>query len=139
MLITGFAVYGGLTPGAFTLAPFVAGEYVQQQAIDGFWAGAWAGSYWYHWFPERADWSLIIETALLIMVAMAYLSTVIGLVIDPLQRWLGLHQRRLRRLLMTLENDILGTDPKNMRLPDTFLPRIVDAAETVVIMLRIGP
>ncbi|MEZ5825837.1 MAG: DUF6635 family protein [Geminicoccaceae bacterium] len=139
VLLVGFAVYGGLTPGAFTLAPFVADEYVQRQAIEGFWAGSWAGGIWYDHFPERAGWEFKLQTALLIMVAMAFLSTVIGIVVDPLQRWLGLHQRRLRRLVAVLEKQALGDDARDLRLADTFLPRLVDAAETVIIMTRLGP
>ena len=86
VLLTGFIYYSGLTPGAFTLAPYIAREYAQSQAIDSFMLGSWAGSIWYDYFPAETDWWLLIYMTIVIMVAMALVVSVIGIVIDPLQR-----------------------------------------------------
>lgn len=135
----GFLVYKGLTPGAFTLAPYLAQSYAASRAANEFWLGSWAGGYWYGFFPPEIDWSLVLQTAGLIMLAMAILASLIGIIVDPLQRALKLHHYRLNRLIAASGEAAMGERARGLRLADTILPRVIDAAETAIISLRIGP
>jgi hypothetical protein len=101
-LVIGLVLLQALTPSALSLGPILAQEYAQSSAIQDFWAGSWAGGYYYSWYPAEASLGEKAATTVLVMVIFAVGSTFIGLVTDPLQQALGLHRRRLERFVDTL-------------------------------------
>lgn len=134
----GLVVLKALTPSAISIGPLLARELAQQEAIQGFWLGTWAGSYYYSWYPVDASWPEIVGMTSLAMVAFALLATFMGLVTDPLQQALGLHQRRLRRLVATLERIARGEADARLALPDPYIARAADLADIVLMALRFG-
>lgn len=134
---TGLALVQALTPSAISLGPLLAQEMAQQQAIQGFWLGAWAGSIYHGWFPVSASWSELVGVTLTIMVCFALLSTFIGLLTDPIQQLLGLHRRRLERLIKTLELIASGKPDAALDLPDPYIARLTDLADLALIAMRL--
>src|SRR5207245_9095468 len=105
-IATGFfaAGFGALavkqaTPGLVTLSSAIAGAMAQQTAIAAFPLGASLGGLWYGLFPATAGTGLLAATTGGVFLTGAVLAAFSGIVTDPLQRRLGLHRRRLLRLL----------------------------------------
>ena len=91
--------------------------------------GGLAGSVWYGWFPRQTDWQLIILTALTLSTMLALLATFAGLLTDPLQARLGIHQWRLRRLVKALRGGTFAA-------PEHALARTGDIADAVMNAVR---
>jgi hypothetical protein len=91
--------------------------------------GASAGSLWYGLFPAAASPLLVggITGGLLALTSVA--SAFAGIIADPVQKGLGLHQRRLHRLIDAVEKqwtsehenaEFVARDPYVARLLDIF-------------------
>ncbi len=135
-LMVGFLVLHALTPGALSLGPLLAQQYAEQSAVESFWAGAWAGEIYYAWWPTEASWPFTIFMTVLVMMLFAVCSTFMGLVTDPIQQAMGLHEQRLRRLIDTLERHAKGEDDARLALPDPYIARLGDLVDWVNIGLR---
>lgn len=137
LLAVGLFLLQALTPSAISLGPMLAQEMARREAIEGFWLGPWAGGLWYGWFPSAATGPELVATTLGVMVGFALLATFTGVLTDPLQQRPGLHERRLNRLITTLERAALGEDAR-LDLPDPYIARITDLADVLLIAMRLG-
>lgn len=125
----GAMAFKQMTPGALSLGPVLAGAAAQYAAIASFPLGATLGGLWYGAFPATAGVATTIAfTGALVLVA-APVSAFAGLVADPVQRRLGLHQRRLGRLIDAIERDLKGDGPGGFEVRDHYVMRILDFAE----------
>ncbi|MFO1163565.1 MAG: DUF6635 family protein [Reyranellaceae bacterium] len=135
-ILIGLATLHALTPSAITMGPLLAQELAQREAIQGFWLGSGLGSLWYAWFPPEVDLTRTIGITAAAMAGFALVATFIGILVDPLLHALGLHRRRLGRLVDTFERAALGDDTAKLRLPDLYLARLVDLADIALLALR---
>lgn len=135
-LVVGLATLNALTPSAISMGPALARANAQSEAMAAFWLGPWAGSLYYSWWPAQATWDETLLTTLLVLIAFALVATFMGLVTDPLQQALGLHERRLNRLLATLERAAAGEAEARLDLPDPYVARLADMADVATIALR---
>ncbi|WP_262265638.1 DUF6635 family protein [Microvirga yunnanensis] len=90
------------TPGVMTLGPVLATTLAQQAAIASFPLGAGLGSVWYGFFPAAVSPVLIGGVTGGLLAVSSIASAFAGIVADPIQRQLGLHHRRLFRLIDAL-------------------------------------
>ena len=132
----GIALLHAFTPSAITLGPLLAHEFAQREAIEAFWLGPSAGAVWYGWFPADAGWTRTIATTLLAMCSFALVATFAGVLTDPLLRTLGVHRRRLNRLVDTMERVALGEADATLGLPDLYVVRATDLIDLVLLTLR---
>jgi hypothetical protein len=135
-LCIGMILLQALTPSAISLGPLLARQLAQKEAIDAFWLGPWAGAVYHGWFPASATWPETVATTLVVMACFALAATFMGLITDPVQEWLGVHRRRLRHLVDTLERVALGDRDAVLALPDHYLARITDLADVALMALR---
>jgi len=126
------------TPGLATLSSGLAAMIAQQTAIAAFPLGAWLGSLWYGMFPASADPGLLAATSACIFLGGAMLAAFSGIVTDPLQRRLGLHRRRLERLLQMLEGELTGQPGRNRILQDHYVARLVDIFDLIALAMRVS-
>ena len=141
-IATGFlaAGFGALavkqaTPGLVTLSSAIAGAIAQQTAIAAFPLGASLGGLWYGLFPATAGTGLLVATTGGVFLGGALLAALSGIVTDPLQRRLGLHRRRLLRLLRALEGILSGETGQSLTIYDHYVARLAD----IVDILALGP
>lgn len=114
------------TPGAFSLGPLLAQALATKLAAGSFPLGAGIGSLFYGAFPAGGSlWLTAGVTGGLIGLA-AILASVSGVVTDPIQRRLGLHQRRLRRLVDALEHELLEGGGHRFSVRDHYAARLLD-------------
>ena len=132
----GAVAFKKLTPGMMSLGPATAHVLVQHAAIAGFPLGSGAGALWYGVFPAAAPAALSIGLTGGLMAAGAVIAAFSGVVTDPIQRHLGLHQRRLRRLIDCLERELTGAGESRFAVRDHYVARTLDVIEALGLVWR---
>lgn len=116
-----------LTPGAVTLGPALAGVISQHVAVTSFPLGAWAASAWYLVFPLAPPGAgLVMTTTGGLMLASASLAAFAGVIADPVQRQLGLHQKRLTKMVDALERQFFDPTAPGFAVHDHYVARLLD-------------
>ena len=123
---TGAALFQKLTPGTFSLGPVLAGAIAHQAAVAGFPLGAGLGSLWYSWLPASPSAALLLGTTGGLMLLTAVTAGFAGVISDPVQRALGLHARRLERLIAAFGRELQGDSDVAFRVRDHYVARIFD-------------
>ena len=131
----GATAFKQLTPGVLSLGPAIATAAAQQAAIAAFPLGAGLGSLWYGVFPVSPSPLTTIAVTVGLALAFSVLSAFAGIVADPLQRVLGIHQRRLRRLVAAIERSLGGHGPERFEVRDHYVARILDIADLLRVAL----
>jgi len=125
-LSAGVLTLNKLTPGAVTLGPALAGAMAQQSAVSAFPLGAGLGSLWYGAFPAAPSIALVSGLTGGLLLGAATVAAFAGLVTDPVQRRLGLHQRRLTRLIDALERQMADPAAPAYAVYDHYAARVLD-------------
>ena len=99
----GLAAYHQFTPGVTTLGAALATTIAHETAVSGFALGPWLGKIYYSLFAASTPPLLYAGVFAGMLIPLAALAAFAGVVSDPLQRALGLHQRRLHRLIDAVE------------------------------------
>lgn len=130
-LAAGMVTLKQATPGVVSLGPALAAVIAHNAAVASFPLGAWAGGIWYGMFPVAATPALVaaVTGGLLVVAAMA--GAFAGMVTDPLQRRLGLHRRRLIRLVAALEKSFANDSGKGFVARDQYVARLLDLADMI--------
>lgn len=103
VLTIGFTLFQAVTPGVISLTPMVTERAAHARDVADFPLGQWLGSAWYGAFPVgRPLWQYIAVGAGLAGM-LSLVATFSGILADPLQARLGIHKRRLRRLLRRID------------------------------------
>jgi hypothetical protein len=125
-----------LTPGAATLGPALAGIMAHQTAIGAFPLGVWLGSGWYGLFPVLPSAGLVAATTGGLMLASASFAAFAGVVSDPIQRALGLHRKRLTRMVDGLERQFFDAKAAGFAVHDHYVARLLDIFDILGAALR---
>lgn len=136
VLAVGAFLLRSLTPGVVSMAPKLADALVRDTAIEGFPLGSTIGAVWYGAFPVGASACQIALTVVALMTAASLVTNFAGLVADPIQAHLGIHQRRLLRLIDTVESDLTGSPPRSFVAREHYYARIADLFDAVAGLLR---
>jgi hypothetical protein len=118
-----------VTPGALVLGPALAGVMAQQAAVTSFPLGVTLGRLWYAAFPVAASPGLIASVTGGLMAAGAVAAAFSGIVTDPLQRRLGLHRRRLLRLIDAIERQFHVEEAAGFIGRDHYVARLLSLVE----------
>ncbi|SFQ12226.1 hypothetical protein SAMN04488047_13717 [Tranquillimonas alkanivorans] len=135
-LMLGAVLFHSLTPGMVSMAPTLAEKVVMEAAIGSFPLGPTAGSAWYALFPAHASTPQVLTTAAALIIAGACIATFAGLVADPVQARLGIHRRRLLRLIDAVESDLAGTACRPFSAREHYYARFADVIDAGVAVLR---
>jgi hypothetical protein len=135
---TGALTFGKLTPGAATFAPMLAAMLAQQAAISSFPLGAGLGALWYGLFPAIPSVPLLFGLSGGLMIVSAMLAAFAGIVSDPLQRRFGLHQRRLNRMIDSIEQQLLDPTASGFAARDRYVARLLDAFDLATAAYRLA-
>lgn len=117
------------TPGGLAIGVVLAGVVANRWAAWSFIFGPSVGGWYYGFFPIQPDASLIVLSTAVVMVLMAIFACFSGLISDPLQSFCGIHQRRLRRMLDSLERDLTRRTHGSFRPKDAYLARLMDVVD----------
>jgi hypothetical protein len=135
-LAIGAFVFQAVTPGMFSMAPGVADVMARAAAVADFPFGRTLGGMWYGTFaPDAAPW-LVTATLVGLIMAGSVFAAFAGILADPVQGWLGIHRRRLLRLIDTIEAEISGDD-KPFTAREHFYARFADLFDAAASVFRI--
>lgn len=130
----GLIVFRAATPGVLSLAPLVSDQAAFGAAVAEFPLGQALGRAWYGLFPvDRSGWFIAGITVLLLVCA-SILTTFAGLLADPIQALLGIHRRRLMRLLARIDRT---QEPGSGIAREHLLARLADMTDAAAAILRI--
>lgn len=126
------------TPGVVTLGPILAQAVAQKVAIMTFPLGAGLGGLWYGAFPAAAPMAATAAATGGVVALGALAAAFAGIVADPVQRHLGLHQRRLHKLVDALEAELHQGEGRDFALRDHYLARVFDLMDLVTAASRLA-
>lgn len=117
------------TPGGIAIGMSLAGLLANRLAALDFIFGPWLGRWYYALFPVSPDAGLVLVSTAGVMLLMAVFACFSGLVSDPLQSLTGIHQRRLKRMIDSLECDLKARTTGSFRPKDAYLARLMDIVD----------
>ncbi|HEY7578593.1 MAG TPA: DUF6635 family protein [Acetobacteraceae bacterium] len=133
----GAVTVGKLTPGAVSFAPVLAAMVAQQAAISSFPLGAALGSLWYGLFPVAPSPLVTVGLSAGLLALGSVIAAFAGVIADPVQRRLGLHQRRLHRMIDALERQALDPAAPDYTARDRYLARLLDSLDLITAAWRL--
>lgn len=125
----GALAFKQFTPGALSLGPLLAQAIAQHAAVMTFPLGSGLGALWYGAVPVTAPAALAFGVTSGLLAFAAVFAAFSGVITDPLQRRLGLHQRRLRRLIDCLERELTGAGDSRFSVRDHYAARLLDTLD----------
>lgn len=134
----GYLAAQQITPSVWTLGPVLAAAMAQKAAVAGFPLGAGLGGAWYGLFPAAVGPWAVASTTLGLAAAGAVVAAFAGVVADPAQRVLGIHRRRLERMLRTIERNMRGQGPAAFAPRDHYVARLIDVVDLIRAAHRIA-
>ncbi|MDQ2765357.1 MAG: hypothetical protein M3Y22_18335 [Pseudomonadota bacterium] len=135
-LSTGALALRKLTPGALSLGPTLASAIAQRAAVMSFPMGGALGSMWYTLFPVAPSAILVAGLTGGLLMASTVVSAFAGVVADPMQRKLGLHDLRLRRMLDALERQMEDPTAPGFAVHDHYVARLLDLFDVTGALVR---
>lgn len=137
-LTVGAIAFKQLTPSLLSLGPVLAGTLAQGAAVSSFPLGAALGGMWYQIFPSAAGTGLVAGVTGSLFLGAAMLTAFAGVVTDPAQKALGLHRRRLNKLVDGLDQALRtgGNLPFNPR--DHYVARLIDLIDIARLAQRLA-
>lgn len=133
----GAIAFKQLTPGMLSLGPAIANAASQTLAVSSFPLGAAAGSLWYGMLPVSASAAFVAGVTGSLMGIAAMLTAFSGVLTDPLQRRLGIHRRRLNRMVDALDRELTGTAGRFV-VRDHYVARILDLFDVLRLAYQTG-
>ena len=134
----GYAAYQKVTPGMVSLSATVAASIAHTAAVSTFWAGSWAGGLYYALAGAPAASALLTAGVFAgLTVPAAALAALAGMVADPIQVSTGLHQRRLNRLIDTLEHNFTSGQEARLPLRSHYAARLTDLWDWTTMAYRL--
>jgi hypothetical protein len=134
----GASAFQQFTPGALSLGPILATAIAHQAAVAAFPLGAGLGSVWYGIFAATPSAGLVAATTAGVVLLSAVTAAFSGVVTDPLQAALGLHQRRLHRLIDAMKTVLHGDDEAGYRVRDHYVARVFDLIDMLAAAARVA-
>lgn len=136
-LVVGALAFQALTPGMISMAPGVADAVASTTAIADFPLGETIGGVWYGVFAAGAAPWLVTSTVVGLVMAGSVVAAFAGVLADPVQSRLGIHRRRLMRLIDTLEVEMVGAGNKPFAAREHFYARLLDLWDAGLNLLRL--
>ena len=128
VIIGGFA-FKKFTPGGIAIGLALSSWLAHQLAVDNFIFGTWLGGFYYPLFPPQPSLGLSVLSVGGVLSILSVFASFSGLITDPIQRWTGLHQQRLRKMIDKLEQDFLEDRVGGFRPKDQFLARVLEVID----------
>lgn len=136
MAAVGAVLFKQFTPGALGGGAALAAWWTWDQAVQQFWAGETLGRVWYGWFPPETDWTARLLATGILMVVLAVVASLSGFLTDPLQSALGLHQRRLHKLIEHMQQELKANLLGNSSTREQYLARVTDVLDWIALAGR---
>jgi len=135
-LASGAVAFHKLTPGALMSGSAVAAVIAEKLAIANFWLGPSLGAWYYSVFPATASTGLLVAATSSVIATLALLSSFTGILTDPVQLKLGIHQKRLEKFLDALANELLDKTASPYKIKDLYITRVFDLFDILITAIK---
>ena len=135
-LSAGYSAFHKVLPGTLAVGIETTAAIAQHLAISNFWLGATLGGWYYSVFPATASTGLLVATTGTLVAALAVVATFAGIITDPLQAKLGIHEKRLLRFIDALSAELQGTGNSQFKIKDQYIARIFDILDLLTTAAR---
>ena len=136
LFISSYSTLGRASFGALGVGNIISASIAHSLAVSSFWLGPAIGGWYYSIVPVTVSLGLIIPVLMLMIVIVAFLSTFIGIITDPLQSALGLHQKRLLKLIESLHAELLSKENTRYHLKEKYCARVFDVLDILAMAGR---
>jgi len=137
ILVVGAVAFQALTPGMISMVPGVADALSRATAIAEFPLGQTIGGMYYNVFAPGASPLLVTATVVALVMIGSVVAAFAGVLADPVQSRLGIHRRRLLRLIDTLEIELAGAGDRPFVAREHYYARFLDVWDAVASALRV--
>ncbi len=135
-LSSSYAAFHKAMPGAITSGSATAVVIAEKIAIAKFWLGPTLGAWYYGLFPIAASTGLVIAATGALMAGLALITTFTGIITDPLQAKLGLHQKRLYKFINALGDEMSGDTQAQYKIKEQYIARVFDILDLLITAVR---
>ena len=129
--VLGAFAFQKFTPGGIGVAALLASLLATEMASRNFLFGETVGRWYYGWFPPEPSMALTVGVLAGIMTMLAAFAALSGVITDPVQAVMGLHRRRLMKMLDHLQQDFNEKRSGSFRPKDQFVARVMDGFDMV--------
>lgn len=129
--VLGAFAFQKFTPGGIGLGVVLASMFAKAMAAREFILGETIGGWYYSLFPPEPSFAMTAGVMLSVMALLAAFAALSGVIADPIQAAVGLHRRRLNKLLDHLERDISLSSQSSFRPKDQYVARIMDMFDMI--------
>lgn len=129
--VLGAFAFQKFTPGGIGLGVVLASMLAKTLAAQDFIFGETIGSWYYSWFPPEPSLATTASVMVAVMTSLAAFAAFSGVIFDPVQAAVGLHRRRLHKLLDHLQRDVTLRTQSSFRPKDQFVARILDMFDMI--------
>ncbi|MGR8930498.1 MAG: DUF6635 family protein [Gammaproteobacteria bacterium] len=135
-LVTSKIALGHASSGALSAGSAVSASVAHAIAVSDFWLGPVAGSLFYAVVPVTVSMRLLIAITALFSIVLGLATTFFGILTDPIQAKLGWHQKRLRKLVSSIEKDLKSQAGGEFQLKEKYLGRVFDVVDFLAVFGR---
>lgn len=125
-----------VTPGVLTLGPALASALAERAAAASLPPGL--AMVWPLIAPATPGLTASAATTAFVLATSALFSAVAGVVLDPMQKALGLHERRLETLLTALERGFRGDGDARFAVREEYVARLGDLFDLAAMAWRVA-
>ena len=129
--VAGAVAMKQFTPGGLGIGMLLSALYAKHRAAHDFILGETLGNAYYTLFPPSPSYLQIFCITALVLAALAIFAAFAGLIIDPIQYHLRIHQRRLHRMLNQMEADVIQRSHSRFNPKDPYVARLMDILDAV--------
>lgn len=129
--VLGAFAFQKFTPGGIGLGVVLASMLAETLAAQDFILGGTLGSWYYSWFPPEPSLATTASVMIAVMGSLAAFAAFSGVIFDPVQAAVGLHRRRLHKLMDHLQRDVTISSQSSFRPKDQFVARILDMFDMI--------
>lgn len=129
--VLGAFAFQKFTPGGIGLGVVLASLLAKTLAARDFILGETIGGWYYSVFPPEPSLATTAGVMVAVMAALAAVAALSGVITDPIQAAVGLHRRRLNKMLDHLERDVSLNTQGGFRPKDQYVARILDTFDMI--------
>ena len=136
LIASSYATLNRASFGALGAGKLLSAAFAKSIAISNFLLGPTIGGWYYSVVPVTVSLRLLVSATGFVILFLAIISTFIGIILDPLQAWLGIHQRRLNGLIDMIQADLTSSGNNKYNLKEKYVSRVFDILDMLSLAAR---